>query len=80
MNFSDIGNQLEGFAVHVDDANNPAVYDNTGVPYGNGTFEVIIEPEVSASSIVVTRNLAGGAQGYITLCEVEVFAGNFVIP
>jgi len=52
------------------------VYDNTGVPYGNGTFEVIIEPEVSASSIVVTRNLAGGAQGYITLCEVEVFAGN----
>lgn len=66
----DFGSQLDNFTVYINDTNRTPFYNSTGVPFTDGIYEIILEPEVLASSIIVTRQTGR----YITLCEVEAFA------
>lgn len=69
--FADFGTQLEGFVIYADSDTGPPIYSNVGVDYGVGMFEIVLEPEVLASSFIVQRP----AGGYITICEFEAYEG-----
>ena len=45
------------------------LYDNTGVPYGQGVFTIQINPPVTANAIIIRKT------GIMTLCEVEIYGG-----
>lgn len=62
---------MEGFVIYADSDTGPPVYSNVGVDYGVGMFEIVLEPEVLASSFIVQRP----AGGYITICEFEAYEG-----
>lgn len=71
---SDIDTQLAGFRLFVrQDQMSPEleVYDSTGAPYNNGLFDIPITPKIPVTEVIIKRD-----PGPLTLCEVEVFAGN----
>lgn len=67
---TDFSTQLEGFVIYADTDTGLAIYNNSGVEYGTGYFEIILEPEVRATSLIVQR-----PSGYITICEFEAYEG-----
>lgn len=46
------------------------VYDNFGLPYDNGFFEITIGLEIPVSEVIIKR-----PNGPLLLCEVEVYPG-----
>ena len=67
---SDIESQLKDFEMFYDNGEAETLfYENTGVEYNSGTFVILIDPTITASSIIIRRPVV------LTLCEVEVFGG-----
>jgi len=71
MYISDFGVQLAGFVIYADSTFSAPFYSNVDVDYGTGVFEIEIEPEVRAATLIVQRPQGG----YITICELEAFEG-----
>lgn len=60
--------------IYINDSTGEPIYDAVGIPYTDGMYEVVLEPEVLASSIIIRRP-TGPQYLYITLCEVEAISG-----
>ncbi|KAL4229451.1 hypothetical protein ACF0H5_012489 [Mactra antiquata] len=74
---ADQSDQLPGFLLftqELDAGPEVLVYDSTGMPYGEGVYDIPIDPPVLASNVIVRRD------GIITLCEVDVFGIPYILP
>lgn len=72
FSFPDVDNQLTGFQMsNFDGVTETTFYDNSGVEYGTGIFEISINPTVTASAIIIRR------ADILTLCEVEVYGSKY---
>lgn len=65
---------LNDFLVYINSTDSEPIYSAAGVEFTTGVYEIVLEPEVSASAIIIKRP-TGPDNFYITLCEVEVFLG-----
>lgn len=75
---SDFGTQLDDFMIYINDSTGEPIYDAVGIPYTDGMYEVVLEPELRARSIIIQRP-TGPQYLYITLCEVEAISGKCIL-
>ena len=74
MSFSDGEQQLSGFQVFTTGTiggPETLAYDNGGVQYGDGVFNITFQPERAVASVIIRRPII------MVLCEVEVYDCEF---
>ncbi|XP_045209797.2 uncharacterized protein LOC123561470 [Mercenaria mercenaria] len=75
---SDISTQLQDFQLYIRQSSiSPEilVYDNSGIPYGNGYFDIPITSMLPITQVTVKR-----PSGPLLLCEIEVFGAIYINP
>jgi hypothetical protein len=63
--------------LYINDTTGSPVFDASGIPFTDGIYEIVLEPEEHADAIIVKRP-TGPDYTYISLCEVEAISGMYV--
>ena len=70
----DSNTQMQDFRLFYDNGGSEVLlYDSTGIEYGQGVFTIPINPPVTTNAIIIRRD------GTLTLCEVEIYGGMFIL-
>ncbi|XP_045206721.2 multiple epidermal growth factor-like domains protein 10 [Mercenaria mercenaria] len=64
--------ELSGFTVYYGNVLRQLLYSNIGKPYGDGVFEIMVQPPLNISKLTIQRDNSTDNVS-LTICEVEVY-------